>query len=239
MTSIPSSTNGGTAVSSNAKRFRPDGAEDAEFFRIGDRVFLAIACIRTGRGPYLMNTRSVLYEWREDRFVAFQQFASFAAKQWRHFTVGDRHFLALAQGVSMEGAEPAGFDHLRVDGRLLRTVPDDSPVVGAYNWEFFELAGVPYLALADHARSSLVHRWNGASFEPFQSFGDGCGRAFAFFEADGDAYLAFADLERETRRSTGGTAAASLRTRASMDPAVAHLPSSRDETGVTLFASTS
>ncbi len=94
------------------QRLPSHGAEDAEFFRIGDRVFLAIACIRAGRGPYFMNTRSLLYEWREDRFVAFQQFASFAAKQWRHFIIGDRHFLALAQGVSIEGAEHQDFDHL-------------------------------------------------------------------------------------------------------------------------------
>ena len=28
---------------------------------------------------------------------------TFAAKQWRHFAIGERHFLALAQGVVMEG----------------------------------------------------------------------------------------------------------------------------------------
>jgi hypothetical protein len=83
------------------QRLPSHGAEDAEFFRIGDRVFLAIAFLRAGRGPYVMSTRSVLYEWREDRFVALQEFASFAAKQWRHFTIGDRHFLALAQGVAI------------------------------------------------------------------------------------------------------------------------------------------
>ena len=43
----------------------------------------------------------------------------------------------------------------------------------------------------------MVHRWNGKSFEPFQSFGNR-GRAFAFFEADRNGYLAFADLERDS-----------------------------------------
>jgi hypothetical protein len=179
------------------QRLPSHGAEDAEFFRIGDRVFLAIACIRTGRGPYLMNTRSALYEWREDRFVPFQQFASFAAKQWRHFTMGDRHFLALAQGITIEGAEPQDSTIFEWTGggfEPFQTIPSS----WAYNWEFFELAGTPYLALADHARSSMVHRWNGASFEPCQSFGDRGGRAFAFFEADRHAYLAFADLERDS-----------------------------------------
>jgi hypothetical protein len=179
------------------QRLPSHGAEDAEFFHIGDRVFLAVAFIRAGSGPYVMSTRSVLYEWREDRFVALQEFASFAAKQWRHFTVGDRHFLALAQGVAIEGAEPQDstiFEWTGCRFEAFQTVPSS----WAYNWEFFVLAGVPYLALADHARSSMVHRWNGASFEPCQSFGDRGGRAFAFFEADREAYLAFADLERDS-----------------------------------------
>ena len=62
------------------RRLRSHGAEDAEFFHIGARAFLAIACIRSGRGPYAMNTRPLLFEWREGRFVEFQELASFAAK---------------------------------------------------------------------------------------------------------------------------------------------------------------
>ena len=113
------------------QRLPSHGAEDAEFFHIGARAFLAIACIRSGRGPYAMNTRSLLFEWREGRFVAFQELASFAAKQWRHFSVGDRHFLALAQGVATEARDAEhGFDHFRVDGRPLRAVPDAALVVG-------------------------------------------------------------------------------------------------------------
>ena len=182
------------------QRLPSHGAEDAEFFRIGARPFLAIACIRAGRGPYLMNTQSVLYEWREDQFVAFQHFASFAAKQWRHFTVGGRHFLALAQGVAIGGAPEPQDTHSTIFEWTGSRFEAFQAVQSswAYNWEFFTLVGVPYLALADHSRSSTVHRSNGKSFEPFQSFGNGGGRAFAFFEADGDAYLAFADLERDS-----------------------------------------
>ncbi len=179
------------------QRLPSHGAEDAEFFHIGHRVFLALAFIRSGRGAYDMSTRSALYEWREDRFVAFQQFTSFAAKQWRHFTVGDRHFLALAQGVAIEGAESQDsiiFEWTGERFEPFQTVPSS----WAYDWEYFALAGVPYLALADHARSSVVHRWNGRCFEPFQPFGDRGGRAFALFETDGEAFLAFADLERDS-----------------------------------------
>jgi hypothetical protein len=182
------------------QRLPSHGAEDAEFFRIGPRVFLAIACIRAGRGPYDLSTRSVVYEWRGGRFVAFQEFASFAAKQWRYFTFDGRRFLALAQGVAIKGASDSQnadsliFEWTGASFEAFQTIPSS----WAYNWEFFQLEGAPCLALADHARSSMLYRWNGKSFESFQSFGGGGGRAFAFFEVDGDAYLAFADLEHDS-----------------------------------------
>src|SRR5580693_1087741 len=75
------------------------GGEDAEFFTIGGRAFLAVASVRSGAGPYSHAVGSVVYEWNGDRFESFQRFSTFAAKQWTYFTVGDRHFLALAQGV--------------------------------------------------------------------------------------------------------------------------------------------
>ena len=180
------------------QRLPSHGAEDAEFFHIGARAFLAIACIRSGRGPYAMNTRSLLFEWREGRFVAFQELASFAAKQWRHFCVGDRHFLALAQGVATE-AVTQSTDSIIFAWTGDRFEPFQTlPSSWAYNWEFFTLAGDHFLALADHARSSTLYRWSGTSFEQFQPFGERGGRAFAFFTADRDAYLAFADLERDS-----------------------------------------
>jgi hypothetical protein len=190
------------------QRLPSHGAEDAEFFQIGNRVFLAIACIRAGRGPYDLSTRSVLYEWRGGRVVAFQEFASFAAKQWRYFTFDGRRFLALAQGVASEGASDSQnansliYEWTGAGFEAFQTIQSS----WAYNWEFFHLEGAPYLALADHARSSMLYRWNGKSFEPFQSFGVCGGRAFAFFEIDRNAYLAFADLEHDSAlyRCDGG-----------------------------------
>src|SRR5580692_9140149 len=75
------------------------GGEDAEFFTIGGRAFLAVASVRSGAGPYSYTVGSVVHEWNGDRFEPFQRFPTFAAKQWTHFTLEDRHFLALAQGV--------------------------------------------------------------------------------------------------------------------------------------------
>src|SRR3954468_14443648 len=48
--------------------------EDAEFFRIGERSFLATASLRTGDGPYVMDSQSVVSEWRDGSFAPFQSF---------------------------------------------------------------------------------------------------------------------------------------------------------------------
>ena len=65
------------------------GGEDAEFFTIGDRSFLAVASIRTGAGPYEFAATSTIFEWQGDRFAPFQEVPTFAAKQWKHWQIGD------------------------------------------------------------------------------------------------------------------------------------------------------
>ena len=104
------------------------GGEDAEFFTIGDRSFLAVASIRTGAGPYEFAATSTIFEWRGGRFAPFQEVPTFAAKQWKHWQIGDRHFLGLAQGVvrppghAGQASQP-GLGRLRVERRVVRRVP--------------------------------------------------------------------------------------------------------------------
>ena len=82
------------------------GGEDAECFTIDGRVFLAVASLRSGSGPYSFVTDSVIYEW-VDGFVEFQRLETFAAKQFKHWRIGDRHFLGLAQGVGCTATRTA------------------------------------------------------------------------------------------------------------------------------------
>jgi hypothetical protein len=63
------------------------GGEDAEFFRIGERAFLATATLRSGQGPYRYDVASTIFELAQGAFVPFQTVATFGAKQWKHFTV--------------------------------------------------------------------------------------------------------------------------------------------------------
>ena len=184
------------------------GGEDAEFFRIGPDAYLATASIRTGSGPYELNAESRIFRWRDGAWAPFQNVPTFAAKQWKHFSFEGRHFLALAQGVAIEGAQPRHPRHSCIfewDGaRFAPFQTLDGP--WGYNWAYFEAAGARFLAYADHAAPSLLYRWNGSRFAPDQAFAPKGGRAFAPFVAEGQTYLAFANLIGESTlyRRDGG-----------------------------------
>ena len=173
---------------SEYQRIPSHGNEDAEFFQIEDRCFLAISCIRSGSGPYVMNTYSMIYEWDGVRFFPFQQFPSFAAKQWRYFSFGDRHFLALANGVAPPGVTLDGDTNSVIyewNGQRfqhLQTIPSK----WAYFWTFFQQESEYFLAIADHIAESTIYRWNGEQFVSFQKIEQGGGRGFAIGTGDTD-----------------------------------------------------
>ncbi|HEY6492569.1 MAG TPA: hypothetical protein VIZ43_04795 [Trebonia sp.] len=209
----PASMNGGDAgtellllqsIDAGYRRFQAlpvPGGEDAEFFRIGDRAFLATASVRSGTGPYDFATASRVFEWDGGRFEPFQSFRGFAAKQWRHFTIDGEHFLALAQGIEAPGT--AGGNNLpsqvyRWTGEAFAPFQAISSKWG-YNWDAFAIDGVHYLAHADHVLPSLLYRWDGAGFVEHQSLAPRHGRAFAYFGADDDHYLLVACLQSPSR----------------------------------------
>ena len=180
------------------------GGEDAEFFRIGERAFLAVAGIRTGAGPYRFDTESVIHEWDGERFEPFQRVPAFAAKQWRHFTIDGRHFLALAQGLALPSTAETNrppqilSQIFEWDGRRFQPF-QEIPSLAAYNWHAFELDGTHFLAHADHVAPSRLYRWDGAAFVTHQDLAERSGRAFASFDADGEHYLLVACIAEPTR----------------------------------------
>ena len=172
------------------------GGEDAVYFQIGGAEFLATASIRTGSGPYDLNVDSILYRRTGDAWESFQTFPTFAAKQWHYFTVGDRHFLALAQGVTIDGAvarNPRRSCIFEWDGNKFVVFQTLDGGWG-YNWVDFEIDGQHFLGYADHTSPSGLMIWNAGSFAPFQEFAPQGGRAYKFFRADDHAWLAFANL---------------------------------------------
>ena len=189
------------------QRLPVPGGEDAEFFSINERHFLATASLRTGKGPYNMvdNITSTIWEWQDGKFIEFQKIPTFAAKQWRHFAFEGRSFLALAQGVRIPGviaqipAESVIFEWDASSSSFVQfqTVPSG----WGYNWLHFKLASHHYLAYADQCEPSIILRWENGRFEHFQTLGDSSlvlGRAFCFIETGTEALLAFANIADDT-----------------------------------------
>jgi hypothetical protein len=181
------------------QRIPAPGGEDAEFFTIGDRAFLAIASIRSGSGPYSYHNESVVYEWIGSNFVEFQSFPCFAAKQWRHFRFAERDFLALAQGVWLPHTEDDDLPSVIFEWDGTRFAEfQEIPSKWAYNWHHLSLAGVEYLAHADHVEASRLYRFEGQRFVEHQDLVPKAGRAFAHFTVAGRTYLVCAVIEGES-----------------------------------------
>jgi len=174
------------------------GGEDAEFFTIADRAFLAVASIRTGAGPYEFATTSTIFEWRGAGFVPFQQIKTFAAKQWKHWRIGGRHFLGLAQGVVRAGRENRDSVVYEWNGESFAEF-QRIPSQWAYNWQAFEAAGEFFVAHAEHAGPSVLYVWDGVKLTPRQTLADESGRAFATFSAGGGTYLVVACIAAPSR----------------------------------------
>uniref|UniRef100_A0A672T0Z0 Thrombospondin-type laminin G domain and EAR repeat-containing protein-like n=1 Tax=Sinocyclocheilus grahami TaxID=75366 RepID=A0A672T0Z0_SINGR len=79
---------------------RTFGATDWEMFQIGNRVFLALANghMLCERGPSLYTINSTIYEldMTTKMFLKFQDIVTYSAVDWEFFSVGDEHFLVVA-----------------------------------------------------------------------------------------------------------------------------------------------
>ncbi|MDW9035225.1 hypothetical protein QPW83_00380 [Legionella pneumophila] len=173
------------------------GNEGAAFFRIKDQAYLATTSIYSK--PKTANNKhsySKLYRWDGHSFYPIQQFFTFASKGVYAFSIGERHFLAFANGVVLpDNNITINTDSIVYEWNGKKFIPFQSfPTKWAYGWDFFTINGSHYLALTDHAKSSQIYRWNGRKFVLFQSFSKTGGRAFSHFTIDGKFYLAYANL---------------------------------------------
>ena len=188
------------------------GGEDAEFFTIGDRAFLAVASIRTGAGPYRFATASTIFEWRGDGFAPFQEVPTFAAKQWRHWRDRRSALPRARPGGDRPARARPGRTRARTGTRWSTSgTASSSPSSSAsrsrwaYNWHAFTAGGEFFVAHAEHAGPSVLYRWDGSRLAPHQILAAESGRAFATFGDGDESYLVVACIAAPTRllRLTG------------------------------------
>ena len=176
------------------------GGEDAEYFTIDGRSFLAVASIRTGRGPYDFATESQIFAWDAGRFTPFQAIGTFAAKQWKYWDIDGRHFLGLAQGLQLPAMTAPTRDSIVFEWDGHHFVEQQRiPSRWAYNWHPFRIGPDRFVGHAEHLGPSVLYRWDGDRLVAHQTLVEKAGRAFATFEQQGEFYLVVAGLAEAPR----------------------------------------
>jgi hypothetical protein len=171
------------------------GGEDAEFFTIQDRAFLAVASLRCGSGPYRFDVESQIFTWVSGEFVPFQKLRTFGAKQFKHWRIGERDFLGLAQGLRLPGMEDCNLQSVVYEWDGDGFVEQQRiPSQWAYNWHPFTVGDTFFVAHAEHIGPSVLYRWDGDRLVPHQQLVARAGRAFASFDQEGATYLLAAGL---------------------------------------------
>jgi hypothetical protein len=176
------------------------GAEDAEYFEIEGREFLACASIRSGAGPYEHDVHSPIFERVGGRWVLLQSIATFGAKQWRYLNIQGRHLLALAQGFEAPGVTAGHPDTSRIYAWNGQQFEPFQVLDGrwGYNWTAVQHEGRQLLAYADHLAHSPVLQWRDGRFEPWISVPQTGGRAWVFFEDQDRLLGVFASISGTT-----------------------------------------
>ncbi|KAI2663291.1 Thrombospondin-type laminin G domain and EAR repeat-containing protein [Labeo rohita] len=120
---------------------RTFGATDWEMFQIGNRVFLAVANghMLCERGPSLYTINSTIYEldMTTKMFLKFQDIVTYSAVDWEFFSVGDEHFLVVANSYDGSSYSLNRYEGFVPVHRL--------PTIGCSDWEFFTSAEGSYL----------------------------------------------------------------------------------------------
>lgn len=126
-----------------------------------------------------------------------QLFPGLATKQAYPFSIGDRHFLGLANGVTSQEsgsqADPSSklFEIHRGKYEPFQEIDPQ----WAYGWHHFTISDRHFLTLTDHLDHSTIFQWDGERFEPFQSIDQPGGRAFESFTIGDETFLAFANID--------------------------------------------
>uniref|UniRef100_A0A7N6BMG4 Thrombospondin-type laminin G domain and EAR repeats a n=1 Tax=Anabas testudineus TaxID=64144 RepID=A0A7N6BMG4_ANATE len=123
-------------------------ATDWEMFKIGSRVFLVVANGHRlqGNGPSRYAINSTIYELDMigQLFVRFQDIVTYSAVDWEFFSLGEEHFLVVANSFNGESYSLNSILY-RWQGYEGFVPVHWLPTIGCSDWEFFSSQGESYL----------------------------------------------------------------------------------------------
>jgi hypothetical protein len=162
--------------------FAAFAAKQWHFFRVADRVFLALAQGVTLDHIEATNPRtSRIYEWNGRRFEDFQSLQGRWGYNWESFDIAGQSFLAYADHVGESVL-------LAWNGSTFAPLQSFSQK-GGRCFRYFTADGEHYLAFANIQGDSTLYRWGGKDFFPCQRLGGPGGREFCVVRTDSNLYL--------------------------------------------------
>ncbi|XP_052501756.1 thrombospondin-type laminin G domain and EAR repeat-containing protein [Budorcas taxicolor] len=146
-------------------------------------------------------TTSVIYKWTDGKFASYQDIPTHQAQSWRHFTIGKKVFLAVANFEPNEKGQEFSVIYKWSQRRLRFTPYQRVPTHSARDWEAFEVAGEHFLAVANHREGdnhnidSVIYKWNPGTrlFEANQTIATSGAYDWEFFTVGPYAFLAVAN----------------------------------------------
>lgn len=168
-------------------------AKDSTFFEISGELYLGFAeGFMESPDDTSADTSSHLYRFNGSEFVALQALPTKWGYCLQHFTIGPKHFLAVAdhlQASSIYQLQDGGFVYLQE----INCDPGGRDIMP------FEVAGEYYLAYANLTHNSYIYRWNGSAFVQHQELQNDGGRSFAQLEHAGELYVFLTNFITGTR----------------------------------------
>ncbi|XP_030691445.1 thrombospondin-type laminin G domain and EAR repeat-containing protein [Globicephala melas] len=146
-------------------------------------------------------TTSAIYKWADGKFSSYQDIPTHQAQSWRHFTIGKKIFLAVANFEPNEKGQEFSVIY-KWSQRRRRFAPYQRVLThGARDWEAFEVSGEHFLAVANHREGSdhniysVIYKWSPGArlFEANQTVATSGACDWEFFTVGPYAFLAVAN----------------------------------------------
>ncbi|XP_043449387.1 thrombospondin-type laminin G domain and EAR repeat-containing protein [Prionailurus bengalensis] len=144
---------------------------------------------------------SAIYKWTDGKFASYQNIPTHQAQSWRHFTIGKKVFLAVANFEPNEKGQEFSVIYKWSHRKLRFTPYQRVPTHSARDWEAFEMAGEHFLAVANHREGdnhnidSVIYKWNPRTrlFEANQTIATSGAYDWEFFTVGPYSFLAVAN----------------------------------------------
>ncbi|XP_049726920.1 thrombospondin-type laminin G domain and EAR repeat-containing protein [Elephas maximus indicus] len=146
-------------------------------------------------------TTSTIYKWTDGKFVSYQNIPTRQAQSWRHFTIGKRIFLAVANFEPNEKGQEFSVIYKWSHQKLKFTPYQRIATHSARDWEAFQVDGEHFLAVANHREGdnhnidSVIYKWNPQTrlFEANQTIATSGAYDWEFFTVGPYSFLAVAN----------------------------------------------